>query len=59
MANGFNNDPKAKPFQVPQPPPIALNRNHYEAMNNLRKDFQEYQDEHERTMNNQMKQLKE
>ena len=44
MANGYNNDQKNKPYQPS--PPMALNRNHYDAMNNLRKDFQNYQEEH-------------
>ena len=57
MANGYSNDPKNKQFQPP--PPMILNRNHYEAMNNLRKDFQNYQEEHQRSMYEQTKQLKE
>ena len=38
---------------------MALNKNHFEAMGNLRKDFQQYQEEHQRQMNEQTMLLKE
>ena len=57
MANGYNNDPKGKFFQQPSPP-IDINRSHFQAMNNLRNEFEHFQSEHEKNIRSQMEQIK-
>ena len=62
MANGgFGNDfsKNNKIFSQQPSNQLSVNRSHFEAMNNLNVEFQNFKDVHERSIHQEMKLLKE